>query len=449
MRAMNALHFLLIAAIMLGGCYFAYAPSMRAGEYFNTVGMAIGIFYLVVTAFLYRVYNVYSVGLYRVGEIIYAHGLANLLSAVLTYLCACFVLLRALAPLPMLLILVVQMCVSTLWCLSANRLYFKLHRPKKTLVIYREDTDLEQLKEIAFFSNRFDIQGTLKAPQSKEIRKVFAEMAGYEVVFVSGVEATMRNGIVKECIEKGMDCYFVPHTGDVIIAGAKHIQSFSVPIMRVRRAAPKPEYALIKRLMDVVCALLALTLTSPLMLCVAVCIKVSDGGPVLYKQVRLTKDARQFKILKFRSMRVDAEKDGIPRVATEHDEHITKVGRVIRKVRIDELPQMINILKGDMSLVGPRPERPELVAQYERQLPAFGLRLQVKAGLTGMAQVYGRYNTRPQDKLKMDLMYINKMSLAQDARLLFATVRVLFMRESTEGVAEGQMTAVKDVGKSA
>ena len=137
-------------------------------------------------------------------------------------------------------------------------------------------------------------------------------------------------------------------------------------------------------------------------------------------------------------MRVDAEKDGVARLACDHDDRITPVGKVIRAIRFDELPQLINILKGDMSIVGPRPERPEIAAQYEKEMPAFSLRLQVKAGLTGTAQVYGRYNTEPRDKLKM---YINRMSLREDLKLIFATVKILFMKDSTAGVQDGQVTA--------
>ena len=136
-----------------------------------------------------------------------------------------------------------------------------------------------------------------------------------------------------------------------------------------------------------------------------------------------------------------AEKDGVARLASEHDDRITRVGHIIRAIRFDELPQLLNILRGDMSFVGPRPERPEIAARYEQEMPAFSLRLQVKAGLTGTAQVYGRYNTEPKDKLKMDLMYINNMSPLEDLRLMFATARILFMRESTQGVKDGQMTA--------
>ena len=174
---------------------------------------------------------------------------------------------------------------------------------------------------------------------------------------------------------------------------------------------------------------------------VAIVIHRYDGGPALYRQVRLTRDGETFEILKFRSMRVDAEKDGVARLAAEGDDRITPVGKIIRACRLDELPQLINILRGDMSIVGPRPERPEIAAQYEEEMPEFALRLQVKAGLTGFAQVYGKYNTKPYDKLEMDLLYIAQQSIWQDIKLIFVTVKVLFMKESTEGVSQGQVTA--------
>ena len=180
---------------------------------------------------------------------------------------------------------------------------------------------------------------------------------------------------------------------------------------------------------------------SPLMLVLTIIIR-SDGGTAFYRQKRLTQNGRVFEVLKFRSMRMDAEKDGVARLSTgENDPRITKVGRFIRSCRMDELPQLINILKGDMSIVGPRPERPEIAQQYKETLPEFDLRLQCKCGLTGYAQVYGKYNTTPYDKLLMDLMYISKPSLAEDFKICLATVKILFMKDSTEGVADGQTTA--------
>ena len=218
--------------------------------------------------------------------------------------------------------------------------------------------------------------------------------------------------------------------------------NFSIPIFQVHRAAPNPEYLFIKRCFDILIAGLATVILSPFMLITALAIRLYDGGPAIYRQIRLTQNGREFEIYKFRSMRVDAEKDGVARLSTENDERITPIGRVIRAIRFDELPQLFNILKGDMSLVGPRPERPEIARQYEQSIPTFPLRLQVKAGLTGFAQVYGKYNSDPYDKLQYDLMYIDSMGVVEDLKLLMATVKILFIKESTEGVEAGRETAL-------
>lgn len=185
-------------------------------------------------------------------------------------------------------------------------------------------------------------------------------------------------------------------------------------------------------LIDVVSSALAIVVTSPILIGVAIAIKAFDGGPVFYEQTRLTKDGKEFKVLKFRSMRTDAEKDGVARLSTgENDDRITPVGHFIRACRLDELPQLFNILGGSMSVVGPRPERPEIAAQYEKEMPEFALRLQAKAGLTGYAEVYGKYNTILYDKIQMDLMYIANPSFLEDLKIIFATIQVLFQKEST------------------
>ena len=179
------------------------------------------------------------------------------------------------------------------------------------------------------------------------------------------------------------------------------------------------------------------------MLITAICIKLSDGGPVLYSQIRCTRDRREFRILKFRSMKVDAEKDGVARLASKDDNRITPIGKFIRAVRIDELPQLFNILKGDMSFIGPRPERPEIIDQYMDEMPEFAYRMRVKAGLAGYAQVYGKYNTTPYDKLKLDLIYIENYSVWMDIKLMILTLKILLQPETTQGVDDNQITAMK------
>ena len=266
---------------------------------------------------------------------------------------------------------------------------------------------------------------------------------GISTVFMSGIHSHDRNVILKYCVENNIGTFVIPRVGDTIMSGAYPMHMFHLPMLKVGRYHPQPEYLFIKRLLDIVISAVALVVLSPIFLVTAIAIKATDHGPVFYKQIRLTKDGKEFGILKFRSMRVDAEKDGVARLSSgDHDDRITPVGKVIRACRIDELPQLVNILKGELSIVGPRPERPEIAAQYCEEMPEFSLRLQAKAGLTGYAQIYGKYNTTPYDKLVMDLMYIAHPSIVEDLKIMFATVKILFMPESTEGISEGQTTAM-------
>ena len=200
----------------------------------------------------------------------------------------------------------------------------------------------------------------------------------------------------------------------------------------------------IKRALDVFFSLLALIILSPLFLVTAIAIKADDKGPVFFRQERCTIGGKRFMIIKFRSMIVDAEKDGKSHPAGENDDRITRVGRVIRAWRIDELPQLINILKGDMSIVGPRPERVEHVEKYTEDIPEFVFRYKMRGGLTGYAQVYGKYNTSALDKLKMDLVYITGFSLLLDFQIVMETLKILFRKESTEGFSEERASQMHD-----
>lgn len=345
--------------------------------------------------------------------------------------------------LPLFICLLIQIVVSYLWSSLSFKWYFKEFPAKKTAIIYDQENNLqEEIREYGL-GNKFDIQKSILV--DAEIEKRLPELDEFEIVFLSNVHSHERNQIIKYCIQHNIRVYILPRIGDVIMSGAERMHLLHLPVLHLGRYSPKPEFLVIKRLFDIIVSGCAFIVASPFMLAVAIAIKATDHGPILYKQVRLTKDGREFKVLKFRSMRVDAEKDGVARLSTgENDDRVTAVGKFIRKVRFDELPQLFNILKGDMSIVGPRPERPEIAAQYEEELPEFSMRLQAKAGLTGYAQVYGKYNTTPYNKLEMDLMYIANPSIFEDLRIIFATVKILFEAESTEGVLEGHNTANKD-----
>lgn len=406
-------------------------------------GVLMSVFYVVGVFLLGRIYHMYEIGFAKVSELVYAQSLSNVITLAVIYIAQKFAFLRFPQPWAFLGLVVLQIGFNIIWCYLANRIYFKTYPPQKTIVLYRNNEDLERLEEISKFSQKFKVEEYVKC-DFKDYRDLLNAIEPYEIVFAVGVSATLRNSIAKECVDKNKQGYFVPHVGDIIMMGSSHVVQFSVPVMNVSRAYLQPEYLITKRAIDIVLSVLGIIILSPLMAIVAIAIKAYDGGPALYKQTRLTKDGKLFKILKFRSMRVDAEKDGVARLASEKDDRITPIGKVVRACRFDELPQLFNILKGDMTIVGPRPERPEIAAKYEEVLPSFRLRLQVKAGLTGTAQVYGKYNSTPYDKLEMDLLYIKNMSLFEDIKLMFATIRILFLKESTSGVEAGQVTAVKD-----
>ena len=320
MRGMVLLHYGISVALFVS-CWWLFYRNFAAGSEFEAANISVYAFYAVSLLMLSRIYSAYRVGLLHVGDLIYGQMLSNLISMALTYVLACVLAQKPINPLAGLLCAAIQALISAGWTILANRLYFSLHKPKRTVVIYRDENDLRKLEEIRFFAERWSVERTVQwdeenvhdlpyaqetpaARSYKDIQKLIQIMEDYEAVFVSGVSATLRNGIVKYCVEKNKACYFVPHTGDVIISGAEHIRSFSVPICRARRSKPAPEYLLVKRAMDIVLSLLMLIVTSPFIAIAALAIWSYDHGPVLYKQVRLTKDGRLFEILNLRWMRI-------------------------------------------------------------------------------------------------------------------------------------------------
>lgn len=281
--------------------------------------------------------------------------------------------------------------------------------------------------------------------------RICSTVVNFDAVMLNDVPAQIRNDILKFCYQNEIRVYVAPKLTDVIMRGAKDVTLFDTPIFLVKGTGLTITQKAVKRLMDIVLCLIAMIVAAPIMLVVAIAIKIEDRGPVFYKQKRTTRYGETFDILKFRSMIVDAEKAGISIPATGHDPRITKVGRVIRAMRIDELPQILNILKGDMSIVGPRPERVEHVEEYTRKIPEFEYRLKVKGGLTGYAQIYGKYNTGAYDKLRMDLLYIENYSILLDIKLILTTIRIMFSKDSTEGfdkAAENEKLAQELIEKA-
>lgn len=436
---LNGFNILLVTgAFWLCWSYF-YASQITHPFYYvgNLIMVFLfGLFYY----FTSHLYNGYSLPISRIYELVYSQALAALISDGILYLITILINRHYISFFPFVPTFLLQFFLITLWTVAAHQWYFREFPPKKTVVILGQGQNVDKLVKQYGMDVHFDVQSVV--PVEECLKDIPGTIGQAEVVFCCGLRSHNRNLVTKYCVAHKIGTYVIPRIGDVIMDSAKKVHLFHLPMMAVQRYNPSPEFLFFKRLYDIVLSLVALVLFAPIMAAVAVAIKMTDGGDIFYRQARLTKDGKVFQVLKFRSMRMDAEKDGVARLSTgENDPRVTKVGRFIRAVRFDELPQLLNILKGDMAIVGPRPERPEISAQYAKAMPEWNLRLQAKCGLTGYAQVYGQYNTTPYDKLLLDLMYIAKPSLFEDFKIIFATVKILFMKDSTEGVAEGQVTA--------
>lgn len=412
-------------------------PFYAKGDYF-----VIAIFFILYTI-ITRLYGGFALTISRISELVYSQCVSLLVTDGVLYLVILLLMRKFPNPFPLILSMSVSMVMSTLWAKVANNLANKVCPPKRTLLIY-DNMDAYQsgLDIIRRLSWRFVLVAEVSAIGAEEDIYKKIQEAGVEAVMLCGLASSQRNDILKYCIKHEIKAYVRPNIGDFIMSSAKTIQMANLPVIVCEHSAPSLFYLVIKRTMDIVLSLCGLVVTGPVMILTAIAVKAYDHGPVLYKQARMTKAGRTFYIYKFRSMQVNAEQDGIARLAQQNDQRITAVGKIIRACRIDELPQMLNILGGSMSVVGPRPERPEIFEQYQETLPEFGLRLQVKAGLTGYAQVYGKYNTMPYDKLQMDLMYIAHPSIIEDLKIILATIKVLFVSESIEGVTQGAVTAI-------
>jgi exopolysaccharide biosynthesis polyprenyl glycosylphosphotransferase len=398
--------------------------------------------YFVLLLFLSNTYGGLKIGYLKSMDIFLSQIFALLMVNVISYFQISLFGLALVKVYPMLELLAIQLIISFLWAVCTNWLYRSIFPARQMLLVSGEYPVDDILRK---FNSRKDKYNIVKCMNIKEgIEKIEQEsLERYDAVVIWDIPTQDRNKLLKFLYAHSIRVYLMPKITDVLVKGSTQMHLFDTPVLLLREYYLKVEERAIKRMVDIVCALILVVLSSPVMLITAIIIKLYDGGPVLYKQIRCTENQRQFKIMKFRSMRVDAEKDGVARLATKNDSRITPIGKFIRAVRIDELPQLFNILRGDMSFIGPRPERPEIIEQYMETMPEFAFRMKVKAGLAGYAQVYGKYNTTPYDKLKLDLAYIENYSVWLDFKLMLLTLKILFTPDATEGVEETQITALK------
>lgn len=410
-------------------------PFFKRGDW-----AVIGI-YGMILFLLVNLYGGFRIGYLRLMDVLYSQILALICANVVAYLQIVLISRHYLSAVPLVQMTVFQVAAILLWVFICKLIYAALYPPRQMLLVCYDRSPDDMIMKMSSRQDKYEICDIADL-NVEPLEGVCDMVANYEAVLIYDIPAYERNIILKRCFTESVRTYVTPKISDILLRGADNIHLFDTPLYLSRNKGLSADQLMFKRLMDLAVSIPVAVILSPLFALIALLIKCYDNGPVLYKQQRLTVDGKIFDIYKFRSMRMDSEKDGA-QLAKKHDSRITPVGKVLRALHFDEFPQLINIIKGDMSLVGPRPERPEIAAQYKEIIPEFDFRLKVKAGLTGYAQVYGKYNTTPYDKLKLDLTYIENYTFWLDVKLLFLTFKILFQKDNTEGIDANQVTAVK------
>lgn len=433
----------ILQTAMYGWLWYHHYKGMMPVEYWRRGNwVIIGLYGLFIIVFS-RAFGALKVGYLKTWDIMYSQFLTIFCVNAVTYLQLSLINGDWKFPKnsgPIFALAGLDLVVVLIWALFMRFIYAFMYPPHEMLLIYGDISPDTIIKKIESRKDKYHVKD--KIALSEGMDKIYSEILKYNAILIGDISVGDRNLLIKYCFEQNIRCYGIPKITDIMIRHSESIDLFDSPLLLFRNNGLTYRQLFVKRIMDIGISLAGIILASPIMLLIAIFVKAYDGGPIFYRQKRQTKDGREFEILKFRSMITDSERNGA-RLAKEHDNRITPVGRVIRRLHFDELPQLFNILKGDMAFVGPRPERKEITEEYSREIPEFPYRLKVKAGLTGYAQVYGQYNTLPYDKLKLDLTYITNYSLWLDIKLIILTVRILFQKEKTEGVDDTQTTALK------
>lgn len=393
-----------------------------------------------------KLYGGLKIGFLKTANMIYSQILATLCANIMIYLQITLLTKGFQTIMPLLFMTLADILIISAWSYLFNRIYRKIYPPRKVLLIYGEHPVISFMGKLHTRTDRFVVGEVVHISLGIDVLK--EKIHAYEGVLICDVPSQIRNLLLKYCYKNSVRVYATPKISDIIIRSAESFHMFDTPLMLCRNSGLSFEQQFIKRSMDILLSVAGLIILSPVFVIVSIAIKMSDHGSVFYVQDRCTKDGKIFSICKFRSMVEDAERNGRSIPATEGDSRITSVGKIIRATRIDELPQLLNILKGEMSVVGPRPERVEHVELYSEEIPEFEYRMKVKGGLTGYAQVYGKYNTTAYDKLKLDLMYIQNYSILLDIEIIFKTIKILFVKDSTEGFSKKDARSIYEAACS-
>lgn len=408
--------------------YILQTPFFRRGNW------VIVLLYIVLLAFFMNTYGGFKIGYLKKTNLIYSQGISIIFSNIFVYFQIAVIDKRFVLPTYIILMTFADLAFVFALTLLFHYVYKHMFPPRKMLLIAGDKKDYHLRDKINSREDKYEICEEISYHLG--IDELKSAIDKYDGVIVGDMPSHERNQIIKYCYNVDKRSYSVPKISDILLRSSDEMNLFDTPLLLSRNLGLTLEQQWLKRCEDIFFSAFMLIFFSPIFLIASIGIKSTDGGPIFYKQERLTKDGKIFMIYKFRTMVVDAEKKSGPVLASEKDSRILPIGRFLRATRMDELPQILNILKGEMSLVGPRPERPMLAKDIEEDIPEFSYRLKVKAGLTGYAQVYGKYNTNSYDKLKLDLTYIRNYSFLMDLKLIFMTPKIMLLKESTEGIAE-------------
>lgn len=404
----------------------------------RTMGITISTFIVVGLLFV-SIYGKYDVGRRKSKPIIFSMALAAFFTDIITY--AQLMIMNTITPSvyafrfvsvkALFVAMGVQLLVIIFFAYAGNALFFKIHKPEKCYIVTSSQENLNAiLRGILKYRKQYSVESVFDYKD----KELLTKLKDADTVFLYNIPIPYRSELTNYCYRNRKNVYFNPEIEDVVEMSSEYYLLDDISMLNYNVKGLNMEQRIIKRCMDISFSILLGIVSAPIWLLSAAAIKIYDGGSILFKQDRATIHGTVFQVYKFRTMKEHVEN----RSVTEDDDRITPPGRILRKIRMDELPQLLNILKGDMSFVGPRPEMLENVEAYTEELPEFRYRLRVKAGLTGYAQIAGKYNTTPKDKLMMDMMYIEKYSVFKDIQLLFQTAIVLLKSDSTEAFQKGK-----------
>ncbi|MGJ7045773.1 sugar transferase [Thermoanaerobacterium thermosulfurigenes] len=385
------------------------------------------------TILLFNIYGLYTISRKTYSDILFSLIISLILLQIITTASTFFTRRFAFPRSIFFIAFFIQLISLSIWRYFVQNIRKYVHGEKNIMII-GDDVTAEKLAKKLITSSKgwYDIRYILEPEKFLSNKEYVKEIDA--IYICDKIDEEIKSDIISEAVKFKKHIFIVPDFKDILLTKSQFIQFDDVPTISIDYPMLTTEQKIIKRIGDVFLSLFGLIISSPIMLIISLFIKLTSPGPVIYSQTRVTENEREFKVYKFRTMVKDAEKMTGPVLATDNDPRITRIGKILRATRLDELPQLLNVLKGDMSFVGPRPERPYFVRQFEDQYPPYRYRHNVKAGITGLAQVLGKYTTDADDKLRLDLIYIMNYSVWLDIKILLLTLKIALTKEASSGV---------------